>query len=79
MKHIHVYGSGCKNCVVTAERIQQLVETMQLDITVSKVTDLEAIMNAGVVSTPAVGINGQLVHSGSVPNEDEIRAFLSNA
>lgn len=79
MKHIHVYGSGCKNCVVTAERIQQLVETMQLDITVNKVTDLEAIMNAGVVSTPAVGINGQLVHSGSVPNEDEIRAFLSNA
>tara|TARA_Y100001949_G_C15840648_1_gene266135 strand:- start:66 stop:305 length:240 start_codon:yes stop_codon:yes gene_type:complete len=79
MKNIHVYGSGCKNCVVTAERIQQLVEAMKLDMTVDKVTDLEAIMNAGVVSTPAVGIDGQLVHSGSVPGEEEIRAFLSKA
>ena len=79
MKNIHVYGSGCKNCVVTAERIQQLVEAMKLDMTVDKVTDLEAIMNAGVVSTPAVGIDGQLVHAGSVPSEDEIRAFLNNA
>ncbi len=76
MKEVNVYGSGCKNCAVTAERIAEIGRALNLDIKVTKVTDLEKIMIAGVVSTPAVGIDGQLVHSGSVPSEDQVRAML---
>ncbi len=76
MKEVYVYGSGCKNCAVTAERICVLGKALGLDINVSKVTDLEQIMNAGVVSTPAVAIDGVLVHSGSVPSEDIVKSFL---
>ena len=76
MKEVNVYGSGCKNCTVTAELIEKIGSEMGQEIQINKVKDLEAIMNAGVVSTPAVGINGKLVHSGSVPTEEVIKAFL---
>ncbi len=76
MKEVNVYGSGCKNCTVTAELISQIGQEMGCEIKVNKVKDLEAIMNAGVVSTPAVGIGGKLVHSGSVPSAEEVKAFL---
>ncbi len=77
MKTIKIYGSGCKNCINTAELIIQTAKQMPLEINLEKVTDLQAIMEAGVMSTPAVAVDDQLVHSGSVPNQDEVNAFLS--
>lgn len=77
MKKINVYGSGCKNCTVTAERFVEVAKELGVEVEVQKVTDLEAIMNAGVVSTPAVGIDGELKHSGSVPSAELVSALLS--
>ena len=76
MIEVNVYGSGCRNCTVTAELIEKISTEMGLEVQINKVKDLEAIMNAGVVSTPAVAINGRLVHSGSVPTEEAVKAFL---
>ncbi|MCW8995810.1 MAG: thioredoxin family protein [Psychromonas sp.] len=76
MKKINVYGSGCKNCVNTAELIKKTAEQLQVEISLSKVTDLQAIMEAGVVSTPAVSVDGKLVHSGSVPDLQTVKGFL---
>ncbi|WP_435235440.1 thioredoxin family protein [Psychromonas sp. PT13] len=77
MKKINVYGSGCKNCVNTAELIKKTAGEINVDVELAKVTDLEAIMKAGVVSTPAVSVDGKIVHSGSVPDENTVKAFLS--
>lgn len=77
MKNINVYGSGCKNCTTTAELIEKTAQQLQVEINLCKVSDLQAIMEAGVVSTPAVSVDGKLVHSGSVPNLASVQAFLS--
>jgi small redox-active disulfide protein 2 len=77
MKTIKIYGSGCKNCINTAELIKQTAKQMPLEITLEKITDLQAIMEAGVMSTPAVAVDGKLVHSGSVPTQKEVDNFLS--
>ncbi|MCL6269672.1 thioredoxin family protein [Sansalvadorimonas sp. 2012CJ34-2] len=77
MKEVNVYGSGCKNCTVTAELIKAVGQEKGYEIKINKVKDLEAIMNAGVVSTPAVGIDGKLVHSGSVPSKEQVETFLA--
>ena len=77
MKNINVYGSGCKNCVNTAALIKQTAEQLNIDVDVAKVTDLQEIMKAGVVSTPAVSVDGKIVHSGSVPDVDAVKTFLS--
>ena len=76
MKNINVYGSGCKNCINTAALIEKTAQELKIEIKLSKVTDLQAIMEAGVVSTPAVSVDGKLVHSGSVPSQDAVEALL---
>ncbi|WP_205963033.1 thioredoxin family protein [Psychromonas sp. SA13A] len=38
---------------------------------------LQEIMEAGVITTPAISIDGKLVHSGSVPDQKTTAAFLS--
>ena len=76
MKQISVYGSGCKNCVTTAERFEQVAKELGIEVEVIKVTDLEAIMTAGVMSTPGVGVDGEVKHSGSVPSVEQVKAML---
>lgn len=76
MKTIQVYGSGCKNCVVTAERISQVAQEMGIQVKIEKVTSLEQILEAGVMSTPGVGVDGQIRHVGSVPTTDQVREIL---
>lgn len=77
MKNINVYGSGCKNCTNTAELIEKMATQLQIEIKLSKVSDLQAIMEAGVVSTPAVAVDGKIVHAGSVPDAQTVKNFLS--
>ncbi|MCC4854142.1 thioredoxin family protein, partial [Vibrio lentus] len=45
-------------------------------INIEKVTSLEAIMKAGIMSTPGIAINGELKHTGSVPSVDLVRDLL---
>lgn len=77
MKQIKVLGSGCSKCIKTAEIIAKVAADTGVEVTVIKETDPEAIMNYGVMSTPAVVIDEQLVHSGSIPTQDAIRGWLA--
>ncbi|RUR33918.1 thioredoxin family protein [Vreelandella andesensis] len=76
MKKIEVLGTGCKKCVTTAEQIESVAGKLGIEIEVEKVTDPAAIMGYKVMSTPAVAIDGKLVHSGSVPDSGKIEAML---
>jgi len=76
MKTIKVLGSGCAKCVKTAEMIEKIAAELDIEASVSKETSPEVIMAYGVMSTPAVVINEQLVHSGSIPQRSEIEAWL---
>jgi small redox-active disulfide protein 2 len=78
MKNFKVLGSGCANCVNTAKLIEQVAEEQGVAVTVEKVTDPEAIMNYGVMSTPGVVMDEQVVHSGKVPKADEILTWLNS-
>ncbi|MCE0492928.1 thioredoxin family protein [Vibrio salinus] len=77
MKIVKVLGSGCTNCVNTAKLIEKVAQEQGIDITVEKVTDLEQIMNYGVMSTPGVVMDEQVVHSGGVPKEQDIVTWLN--
>ncbi|GGC10943.1 glutaredoxin [Marinobacterium zhoushanense] len=77
MKQIKVLGSGCSKCIKTAEIIAKVAADSGVEVAVIKETDPEAIMNYGVMSTPAVVIDEQLVHAGSIPTQDAIRGWLA--
>jgi small redox-active disulfide protein 2 len=77
MKIIKILGSGCAKCTKTALLINQVASDMGADVEVLKETSPEAIMNYGVMSTPAVLVDEQLAHSGSIPDRKKIASWLS--
>lgn len=78
MKIIEVLGSGCKSCHKTAELIRQVCDECGINIDLQLITDITQIAGRGVLSTPAVVINGQIVHFGGVPSKSQIQNWLKN-
>lgn len=76
MKKIEVLGPGCRKCEKTAGQIRAVGAELGADCSVDKVTDPAVMMNYKVLSTPAVAIDGKLVHSGSVPDRDTIQRWF---
>ncbi|QMV14522.1 MULTISPECIES: thioredoxin family protein [Vibrio] len=78
MKNIKVLGSGCAKCTKTAEQIEKIAAELDVEANVTKETDPQTIMQYGVMSTPAVVIDEQLVHSGSIPQPAQIKTWLNS-
>lgn len=76
MKTIKVLGTGCANCRNTVALIQCVANEHGADITLEKVEDLPAILAYGVMRTPAVVIDGKLVHAGGIPDRAAVAAWL---
>ena len=76
MKIVKVLGSGCAKCVDTAEFIKKIAEENNIPVEVIKEANPEVIMNYGVMSTPAVVVDSQVVHSGSIPNREQVENWL---
>ncbi|GAA3554913.1 thioredoxin family protein [Marinobacter xestospongiae] len=78
MKRVEVLGTGCKKCVTTAESIERVAQELAQSVEVIKVTDPAKIMAYKVMSTPAVAIDGKVVHSGSIPERSKIVGWLES-
>ena len=76
MKEIKVLGTGCANCRNTARLIEEVAAEKGVAITLTKVEDLPSIMQYGVLSTPGVVVDGQVVHTGGVPDRARIAGWL---
>lgn len=75
---IKVLGTGCCNsCNTTAELIQKTAQAKGVSIELSKVQDVKEFAKFGVMSTPAVVIDGKVVHSGSVPTSQRVEQWLT--
>jgi small redox-active disulfide protein 2 len=77
MKVIKVLGAGCANCDTTAKLIQQAADAKGLEIQLEKVSDMGQILGYGVMSTPGVVIDEQVVHAGGIPDKRSIDAWLN--
>ncbi len=76
MMDIKVLGSGCAKCRATVETIESVARETGRDIALEKVEDMRRIAGYGVMSTPAVVIDGKVTHRGSVPTREQVRAWL---
>lgn len=75
--HIKVLGPGCRNCVNLEKNAQQAVANLGVEATIEKVTDYAQIAAYGVMSTPALVVDEQLVSSGKVLKAAEIAKLLN--
>ena len=73
---IEIFGSGCPRCKQTEKIMKMAVEELDSDAIIEKVTDMMAIMEKGIVSTPAVAIDGKIVLSGKIPSIDEAKRLI---
>jgi small redox-active disulfide protein 2 len=73
---IEILGIGCAKCNKLYEATKEAVQKAGVRAEVSKVDDLAQIMKHGVLSTPALVIDGKVAFSGKVPSPIEIEKLL---
>lgn len=76
MKHVKVLGMGCSNCKNTVQLIHQVVDELGVSIKLEKVESLPEIMKYKVMSTPAVVIDGKVVHAGGIPTREAVQSWF---
>ena len=76
---IKILGSGCANCVRLEANTKQALATLGLHATVEKVTDYADIASYGVMRTPGLVVDEQVLVSGRVPDAREIATLLSTS
>ncbi len=74
---IRILGPGCPNCKTLDKLTREVVERHGISATVTKVEDIMEIMKYGVMSAPALVVDGKVVVKGRVPSADEIRRLLT--
>ncbi len=74
---IKVLGTGCAKCKTLEKHTKEAVEQLALDADVIKVEDIAEIMKLGVMTTPALLVDGKVVVKGKVPSVKDIKALLS--
>ena len=74
---IKIYGSGCPNCITLEANTKKALEEKGMKADIEKVTDMNKIIEAGIMMTPALEIDGKIVSTGKVLSPDEVKNFLS--
>lgn len=74
---IKILGTGCAKCKALEKLTREVVEQNGIDATVTKVEDIMEIMKLGVMTTPAIVVDGKVEIKGRVPSADEIKQILT--
>lgn len=75
--NVKVLGTGCANCRNTVALIEAVAREQGIAVEIEKVEDLPGIMSYGVMSTPGIVIDGEVVHAGGVPSREKVAQWLA--
>ena len=73
---IEILGMGCSNCNKLYQNVLDAVKQSGNEVEVTKVEDIKKIMGYGVMSTPALVIDGVVKAAGKVPKIEEIKEWV---
>ncbi len=73
---IKVVGTGCAKCTELEDNVKSIVAANGINATVEKVSDLQQIMELGIISTPGIVVDDNVVCTGRIPSNDEILAWI---
>lgn len=74
---IKILGPGCKNCVTLERVTRDAVAELGIDAQITKVTDYADIASYGILSTPGLVVDEQVVLSGRVPTKGHVKELLT--
>ncbi len=73
---IQIYGSGCAKCEQLTANAKAAADQLGLTYEIEKITDINEIIDAGVMRTPALGVDGEIRVEGRVAAADELERLL---
>ena len=73
---IQIYGSGCSKCKALAANAESAAQALGIACELEKVTDMNAIIDAGVMRTPALALDGRVVLEGRVASAEDLQKLL---
>ena len=79
MIEIKILGGGCAKCERLEAVTRAVVEELGIEATFTKVKSMQEIMAYDVMVTPALVVDGQVLSSGRIPNQAEIKTWLGSA
>ena len=79
MVSVKVLGTGCKKCQNLENKVRELVTSNNIDATVEKVTDIQEMVNYGIMMTPGLIINEKVKSLGIIPKDDQLISWLKEA
>ena len=74
---LQILGTGCAKCNALTMTTEKAAQALGLPYELEKVTDLKQIMAFGVMTTPALVVDGKVKVSGKVPSVDELKIMLA--
>ncbi|PKP34302.1 MAG: thioredoxin family protein [Bacteroidetes bacterium HGW-Bacteroidetes-17] len=74
---IKVLGTGCAKCKALEKATKEAVEKTGINANITKVEDIVEIMQFGVMTTPALVIDGKVVLKGRIPSVDELTQLIT--
>lgn len=76
MKKLQILGGGCARCETLAEMAEAAAKKLGIEYEIEKVTDLNEITNFGVMTTPALAVDGVVKIAGKIPTAEEIEEMI---
>ena len=76
---VQILGMGCQKCKLLEQHAREAVSELGLDADVEKVADMGQIAAMGVMSTPALAVDGRVLSVGRVLTKEQVMAYLSGS
>ncbi|MCX7025957.1 MAG: thioredoxin family protein [Spirochaetes bacterium] len=73
---LQILGSGCPKCKLLEQHTREAVAELGIQADIEKVTDIDAIMEMGVMMTPAFAIDGVIKSVGRVLTKEQVASYL---
>lgn len=76
MKKIQILGTGCSKCKRLAQQAEKAASALGIEYVIEKVTDINEIMDFGIMMTPGLAVDGDVKVTGRIPDIETIQEFL---
>ncbi len=76
MKKLQILGTGCAKCKKLAAQTEEAAKQMGIEFEIEKVTDINDIVEFGVMMTPALVVDGEVKITGKVPSIEELKKLI---
>lgn len=78
MKKLQILGTGCPKCKKLMELTDQAAKELGMEYEIVKITEINDIMDFGVMMTPALAVDGTVKVVGKIPSIEEIKQYISD-